>query len=317
MESAQRLERSGRGSFGCTLRASVRWPGQERLVPSCPRSGPLRRPDVDGPAPCSAAPSSRRACGGGTDLVPRPRTAASHPLGSRCGTRLSRVSRGGRRAALDPDLEPLPSTDFRELGREAAPAVADLQWRVQSGPYFRGEGDGDSPAGWKHRPLPVPAAHAPPAGQRHLLPCPARVLPAAPSLAAEKEASCLIPPAARQCLPLIRPCRPRPPPADVAVARQSPALPAGALQQRLPTAGSRAPPCQGPCALTQAWPRSGSSLHPSWSPPLSCPACRRLPLTPALDACRCYRPPVPSSADADVAAFARAHGPPLRDPSDW
>nr|XP_036872901.1 uncharacterized protein LOC108394214 [Manis javanica] len=128
--------------FGPLARA-----GAARAVLSAQRA--LRRPDVDGPAPCSAAPSSRRACGGGTDLVPRPRTAASHPLGSRCGTRLSRVSRGGRRAALDPDLEPLPRTDFRELGREAAPAVADLQWRVQSGPYLRGEGDGDSPPGWK------------------------------------------------------------------------------------------------------------------------------------------------------------------------
>ncbi|XP_057352700.1 uncharacterized protein LOC130682335 isoform X2 [Manis pentadactyla] len=234
----------------------------------------------------------------------RPRIAASRPLGSRCRIRLSRVSRSGRRAAIDPDLEPLPRSDFRELGREAAPAVAFLQWRFQSGPYFRGEGDSDSPAGWKLR--------------HHLLQ--RRKLPAwsRPPLASASHS--------------YRPRRPRPPPADVAVARQSPAPPAGALQQRLPTAGSRAPPCQGPCALlTQAWPRSGSSPQshwppspllstkaqpPSWSPPLSCPARRCLPLTPALDACRYHHPPMPSSADADVAAFTSAHGPPLRDPSD-
>ncbi|XP_073094167.1 uncharacterized protein [Manis javanica] len=187
--------------FGPLARA-----GAARAVPSVQRA--LRRSDVDGPAPCSAAPSSRRACGGGTDRVPRPRiVAASRPLGARRRTCLSRVSRGVRRAAIDPDLEPLPGTDFRELGREAAPTVADLQWRVQSGPYFSGEGYSDSPAGWK-------------------------------------------------------------------------------------------------CS------------HPSWSPPLSCPARRCLPLTPALDACRYHRPPMPSSADADVAAFSSAHGPPLRDPSD-
>ncbi|KAI5280707.1 Forkhead Box Protein O1, partial [Manis pentadactyla] len=117
-------------------------PGQER---------PLRRPDVDGPAPllgCAILPARMR---GRHRPRARPRIAASRPLGSRCRIRLSRVSRSGRRAAIDPDLEPLPRSDFRELGREAAPAVAFLQWRFQSGPYFRGEGDSDSPAGWKVR----------------------------------------------------------------------------------------------------------------------------------------------------------------------
>ncbi|XP_057358723.1 uncharacterized protein TP_0369-like isoform X3 [Manis pentadactyla] len=276
--------------------------GAARAVQSVQRA--LRRPDVDGSAPCSAAPSSRRACGGGTDLVPRPRIAASRPLGSRLRTRLSRVSRGVRRAAIDQDLEPLPRTDFRELGREAVPAVADLQWRVQSGLYFSGEGYSDSPAGWKlhHHLL-----------QRRKLPY-------------------LIPPAARRASRSHRPRRPRPPPADVTVARQSPAPRAEALQQRLPTAGARAPPCQGSCALlTQAWPRSGSSPQSHWppspllstkaQPPILEPASllRYPPVPPADTRPRCLRhhcPPMPSSTDADVAAFASAHCPPLRDPSD-
>ncbi|KAK2503232.1 hypothetical protein MC885_000234 [Smutsia gigantea] len=59
----------------------------------------------------------------------------------------SRLSRGGRRAAIDPDLEPLPRPHFRELGREAAHAVADLRWMVKSGPFFKDEGDRDSSAG--------------------------------------------------------------------------------------------------------------------------------------------------------------------------
>ncbi|XP_057358722.1 uncharacterized protein LOC118907518 isoform X2 [Manis pentadactyla] len=277
--------------------------GAARAVQSVQRA--LRRPDVDGSAPCSAAPSSRRACGGGTDLVPRPRIAASRPLGSRLRTRLSRVSRGVRRAAIDQDLEPLPRTDFRELGREAVPAVADLQWRVQSGLYFSGEGYSDSPAGWKlhHHLL-----------QRRKLPY-------------------LIPPAARRASRSHRPRRPRPPPADVTVARQSPAPRAEALQQRLPTAGARAPPCQGSCALlTQAWPRSGSSPHPSWSPPLSCATRRCLPLTPALDASattalQCLLPLMPTllpspaltalHCEIPQTRTTASRGPPARDPAPW
>ncbi|XP_073075560.1 uncharacterized protein [Manis javanica] len=296
--------------FGLLARA-----GAARAVLSAQRA--LRRPDIDGPAPCSAAPSSRRACGGGTDLVPRPRIAASRPLGSRCRTRLSRVSRGGRRAAIDPDLEPLLRTDFRELGREAAPSVADLQWRVQSGPYFRGEGDGDSPAGWKRHLLPVPGT------------CPS---------------SCAITCCREGSFLPDRACRSPVPPAHTVPAGQgllplmSPLL-AKALHRRPePSNSGCRPPAPGPHlarvpapflrrpGLAGAAHRKATGLHrrfsppkrsyPSWSPPLSCPACRRLPLTPALDACRYHRPPIPSFADADVAAFASPHGPPLRDPSD-
>ncbi|KAI5138007.1 Forkhead Box Protein O1 [Manis pentadactyla] len=63
----------------------------------------------------------------------------------------SRLSGGGQRAAIGSDLEPLARPDFRELSREAAPAASDLQWRVQSGPCFGGEGDSDGSAGWKAR----------------------------------------------------------------------------------------------------------------------------------------------------------------------
>nr|XP_036875891.1 uncharacterized protein LOC118972684 isoform X2 [Manis javanica] len=91
--------------------------------------------------------------------------------------------------------------------------------------------------------------------------CPPCFLLTARSPAAEKEASCLSPPVARLYLLLIpfppaaaRP-PPRPPSSDVAVTGQSPAPPAGALQQP-PPAGSRSPPRQGPCVLflTQAKP---------------------------------------------------------------
>ncbi|KAI5930645.1 Forkhead box protein O4 [Manis javanica] len=85
-----------------------------------PRRARLRRPPV-------------AHTGGGTDFATRPRIAASPP---------SRLSRSGRRAAIGPD--------FRELSGEVPPAAADLRWRVQSGPYFEGEGDGDGSAGWKH-----------------------------------------------------------------------------------------------------------------------------------------------------------------------
>ncbi|KAI5936024.1 Forkhead box protein O1 [Manis javanica] len=63
---------------------------------------------------------------------PRPRIAASPLLGSPAAA-------GGRRSARN-----------SEFGREAAPAAADLRWRVQSGLYFRGEGDSDSSAGRKN-----------------------------------------------------------------------------------------------------------------------------------------------------------------------
>ncbi|KAI5945744.1 Forkhead box protein O4 [Manis javanica] len=36
-----------------------------------------------------------------------------------------------------------------DLGLEAAPVAAELWWRVQSGPRFRGEGDSDGSAGRK------------------------------------------------------------------------------------------------------------------------------------------------------------------------
>ncbi|XP_073082424.1 uncharacterized protein [Manis javanica] len=90
------------------------------------RSGPHRpvhAADADGPAPCSAAPASRRACGGGTGLGSPPRPSSALPRRPEGGDRLG--------------LEPLARPDFRELSREAAPAATDLQWRVQSGPCFR------------------------------------------------------------------------------------------------------------------------------------------------------------------------------------
>nr|XP_036870990.1 forkhead box protein O1-like [Manis javanica] len=70
-----------------------------------------RRPDV-GAALCSAAPSSRRACPGGTDLAPQPLISFSRPLGPRRGFRpfsaLPRWAEGGDRlrlgAAARPDL---------------------------------------------------------------------------------------------------------------------------------------------------------------------------------------------------------------------
>ncbi|XP_057352699.1 uncharacterized protein LOC130682335 isoform X1 [Manis pentadactyla] len=249
----------------------------------------------------------------------RPRIAASRPLGSRCRIRLSRVSRSGRRAAIDPDLEPLPRSDFRELGREAAPAVAFLQWRFQSGPYFRGEGDSDSPAGWKHRPLPVPAAHAPPAGQRHLLPVPA-TCPSSCAITCCREGSFLPGPARRSPVPPTHTV----PAGQGLLPLMSPSL-AKALHRRPePSNSGCLPPAPGPHLARVPVPFSrrpglAAAAHPqppSWSPPLSCPARRCLPLTPALDACRYHHPPMPSSADADVAAFTSAHGPPLRDPSD-
>ncbi|XP_036865654.1 uncharacterized protein [Manis javanica] len=232
-----------------------------------PRSAWLRRPSSAHVGATPTSPSDRL-------FAPAGRPAPHSPLLG------SPAAGGGRRAAIGPDLEPLARPDFRELGREAAPAAADLQWRVQSGPCFGGEGDSDGSAGWK---LP----------------------------AAEKEASCLSPPAASLCLPLTpspaaaAPPLPRPPPADVALPRQSSAPPAGALQQRPPPAGSRGPPRQGPCALflAQACPRSGSS------PAATCPGARLslvpahccLLLTPALDACCHCCPPMPSSANAEVA----------------
>nr|XP_036865651.1 translation initiation factor IF-2-like isoform X1 [Manis javanica]XP_036865652.1 translation initiation factor IF-2-like isoform X1 [Manis javanica]XP_036865653.1 translation initiation factor IF-2-like isoform X1 [Manis javanica] len=283
-----------------------------------PRSAWLRRPSSAHVGATPTSPSDRL-------FAPAGRPAPHSPLLG------SPAAGGGRRAAIGPDLEPLARPDFRELGREAAPAAADLQWRVQSGPCFGGEGDSDGSAGWK---LP----------------------------AAEKEASCLSPPAASLCLPLTpspaaaAPPLPRPPPADVALPRQSSAPPAGALQQRPPPAGSRGPPRQGPCALflAQACPRSGSSpcavrggrgsggerglqwpaawmgRAPWWAvastaaggagvcapgrlPKLpsaaTCPGARLslvpahccLLLTPALDACCHCCPPMPSSANAEVA----------------
>ncbi|KAK2489151.1 hypothetical protein MC885_013660, partial [Smutsia gigantea] len=78
------------------------------------------------------------------------RIASSRPLGSQCSSRP--FSALPRRAAIDADLEPLTRPDFRELGREATHAVADLRWMVKSGPYCKDEGHSDSSAGWKvHR----------------------------------------------------------------------------------------------------------------------------------------------------------------------
>nr|XP_036875890.1 proline-rich protein HaeIII subfamily 1-like isoform X1 [Manis javanica] len=110
--------------------------------------------------------------------------------------------------------------------------------------------------------------------------CPPCFLLTARSPAAEKEASCLSPPVARLYLLLIpfppaaaRP-PPRPPSSDVAVTGQSPAPPAGALQQP-PPAGSRSPPRQGPCVLflTQACPCRGSSPQSQWPPTLRGASC--------------------------------------------
>nr|XP_036871365.1 transcription factor SKN7-like isoform X2 [Manis javanica] len=95
--------------------------------------------------------------------------------------------------------------------------------------------------------------------------CPPYFLPTVQSGAAEREASRQSRPVAHQCLPLTpsplaaSPPPPWPPPADIAVARQSPAQPTAAASRQL-----RGPPRQEPCALfpTQAGSPSGSSPSP-------------------------------------------------------
>nr|XP_036878828.1 uncharacterized protein LOC118973277 [Manis javanica] len=62
----------------------------------------------------------------------------------------SRLSRGGRRAAIGPDLEPPPWPDLRSSSCASfSLAPSDLRRSVQSGPRFRGEGDSDGSAGRK------------------------------------------------------------------------------------------------------------------------------------------------------------------------
>ncbi|KAI5933831.1 Forkhead box protein O4 [Manis javanica] len=134
-----------------------------------PRSAWLRRPSSAHVGATPTSPSDRL-------FAPAGRPAPHSPLLG------SPAAGGGRRAAIGPDLEPLARPDFRELGREAAPAAADLQWRVQSGPCFGGEGDSDGSAGWKcshlswSPPLSCPCPLLPPADT-----CPGRLPPPLPS----------------------------------------------------------------------------------------------------------------------------------------
>ncbi|KAI5138008.1 Phosphatidylinositol 4,5-Bisphosphate 5-Phosphatase A [Manis pentadactyla] len=103
-------------------------------------------------------------------------------------------------------------------------------------------------------------------------------------------------------------------------------LPAKALRHRLePSNSGRLPLAPGahlargpvPSSLRRPVLAAAAHLtcsHPSWSPPLSCPCL----LVPPADTCSglcCHRcPPVPPSANAEVATFAdNAHGPPLPD----
>ncbi|XP_073075602.1 uncharacterized protein [Manis javanica] len=84
-----------------------------RLRPSVPSAQRARRRLDCGPALCSAAPSSRRGGAGGTDLARWDPGAA---------LAASRLSRGGRRAAIDPDLEPSTRPDLRP----SSPAASSL-----------------------------------------------------------------------------------------------------------------------------------------------------------------------------------------------
>ncbi|KAI5930408.1 Forkhead box protein O1 [Manis javanica] len=85
----------------------------------------LMDPRSSGSAKCSAAPSSRCACAGGTDLAPQPRIASSRPLGSRRRSRRFSALPRWRRAAvtlaealqvvrINPDFKPLPRPDFSQ-----------------------------------------------------------------------------------------------------------------------------------------------------------------------------------------------------------
>ncbi|XP_057346209.1 uncharacterized protein LOC130680109 [Manis pentadactyla] len=62
----------------------------------------------------------------------------------------SRLSRGGRRAAIGPDLERPPRPDLRSSScASSSLAPSDLRRNIQSAPRFRGEGDSDGSAGRK------------------------------------------------------------------------------------------------------------------------------------------------------------------------
>ncbi|KAI5938526.1 MutS protein4 [Manis javanica] len=123
-----------------------------RLRPAVQSAQRARRSPDGGPALCSAAPSSRRAGPGGTDLAARPRIPSSLRLGSGTALAPSRLSRGGQRAANGPHLEPPPRPDLRSSSSAASSlAPSDLRWSVQSGPRFRGEGDSDGSGSRKTR----------------------------------------------------------------------------------------------------------------------------------------------------------------------
>ncbi|XP_057345370.1 uncharacterized protein LOC118909543 isoform X1 [Manis pentadactyla] len=308
------------------------------------------------PRRCSAAPSSRRACGGGTDLVPGlgspPRArwapgAAFAFLGSPAaggGLRSTRTwSRCPGRTSESSAEKRLPLSHFCSGGSRAGPTsgVKATATALRAGRYLPSPHCVSAPVlrtwnavitktilmlksrtprlGIHHRPLPVPAAHAPPAGQRHLLPVPA-TCPSSCAITCCREGSFLPGPARRSPVPPTHTV----PAGQGLLPLMSPSL-AKALHRRPePSNSGCLPPAPGPHLARVPVPFSrrpglAAAAHPqppSWSPPLSCPARRCLPLTPALDACRYHRPPMPSSADADVAAFTSAHGPPLRDPSD-
>ncbi|KAI5929706.1 Bromodomain adjacent to zinc finger domain protein 2B [Manis javanica] len=91
-------------------------------------------PRTYGPALCLGAPSSRRACGGGTDLAP---SLGSPP---RAGWA---PAEGGDR----PGLGAAGSVGLQRPRPRSGSRSHDLRWRDRSGPRFRGEGDSDGSAG--------------------------------------------------------------------------------------------------------------------------------------------------------------------------